>query len=791
MNPPEVVASTRSDIEGTLQILDPRGEGVSDPDTSGSVLDSSEALRLMRRLRDWRYEELRRQDVNRRMMAIDHDFYDHIQWQQDHAAELEDRGQAPLTYNRLQLTVDFLVGMQVKTRLDWLILPRREDDDDQAQIKTQCFKYVMDVNLAEYKQTEVVRDCVKGGVGYIEIGAETDPTKETIYIRWESWRNVWIDSRSKSPDYNEDARYIIRDKWIDSDIARQMWWGRRDVILRGTMRSVYDQAFEENIELDEENDFSDAYRYVQTASWNSVENRRPRVLISECWYKVPKRMQYLQGGALHGQPYDPKSEVHKLAVFADHSRVITTMTQCMRYAFWCAAGLLQEGESPYKHGMFPIQPLFFRRRNRDNLPYGQIRGVRDAQEDLNQRRSRALWRSSTRRLEYEADTFEDEDEVITQIARPDARIKVKAGKLGSYKITTDAELSEIDISLMKLDAEHIEYGSGVTNEALGRETNAVSGTAIGKRQDQTNITSAPFFSYFNLWFKNQGSMILSLMEQFWTEEKIVRVTDESQKPQFLTVNKQTFNDTTGVWEMENDVTRDAADFIVASQDYKDSIREALFETFMELVGKMPPQLALQLLDIAVELHPDVPNKKLVLSRIRKIAGLPDPDGVQTPQEVAAAQQQAAVANAVQQNQLETLDANLALLRAKVVETQKKGLRLDTQNIKDTVTAIFEAIQAGQAIAEIPQATPAADQVLQGAGFQDAGGGGLQLNDPPAIQSISAAGVPTHVPITLPVIPAGQGGAAPSTMLPTAPRQAAGAQAGIQTVRPDSVPGGAQ
>ena len=51
-------------------------------------------------------------------MAIDHDYYDHLQWREEDAQLLMDRGQAPLVFNESRQTIDWVSGMQKRMRMD-------------------------------------------------------------------------------------------------------------------------------------------------------------------------------------------------------------------------------------------------------------------------------------------------------------------------------------------------------------------------------------------------------------------------------------------------------------------------------------------------------------------------------------------------------------------------------------------------------------------------------------------------------------------------------------------------
>jgi hypothetical protein len=61
---------------------------------------------------------------------MDADFYDNLQWSPDDAQILKDRGQMPLVFNEVAPMVDWLIGTQRRTAVDWRVLPRSEDDVD-------------------------------------------------------------------------------------------------------------------------------------------------------------------------------------------------------------------------------------------------------------------------------------------------------------------------------------------------------------------------------------------------------------------------------------------------------------------------------------------------------------------------------------------------------------------------------------------------------------------------------------------------------------------------------------
>ena len=184
-------------------------------------METPEIRKELRQLLNWFYYERDRQALNRLEMSMDHLFYDNEQWDVHDAAILRERGQLPLVYNEIAPMVDWLIGTERRTRVDWKILPRTEDDVDSADIKTKVLKYVSDINRVQFARSRAFADAIKGGVGWVDDGVRDDPTQDIIYSKYEDWRNVLWDSNSYELDLS-DARYIFRWRWVDEDIACAM-----------------------------------------------------------------------------------------------------------------------------------------------------------------------------------------------------------------------------------------------------------------------------------------------------------------------------------------------------------------------------------------------------------------------------------------------------------------------------------------------------------------------------------------------------------------------------------------
>ena len=285
---------------------------------------------------------------------------------------------------------------------------------------------------------------------------------------------------------------------------------------------------------------------------------------------------------------------------------------------------------------------------------------------------------------------------------------------------------------MDRNVQHIRNVSGITAENLGRQTNASSGVAITARQEQGSVSTTQMFD--NLRFSVQliGEMELSNIEQFYTEQKVVRITGVKGQAKFEEINTPDENG-----NIINDVTKFQTDFVVSEQDYKSSLRQAMFESLFDITGRlaqMNPQVALNLLDLVIEMA-DLPNKQQLVDRIRSLNGQADPDAEETPEAAQAKQQATEAQNMQQQITMETMRNQMAKL---VAETDK----LDAQAMSERIKALYGALQAGQIVSAVPQAAAVADEIAKGAGFKSYNQGAQQaINQaatisPEALQGIN-------------------------------------------------------
>lgn len=687
---------------------------------STNKLDDHANVNMFKRLMGHYSRELEIQSDNRIEMGIDEDFYDNEQWTDVDKQTLIDRGQSPFVFNVIATTINWVLGTEKRGRTDYKILPRRKEGSKSAEAKSKILKYLSDVNMSNFHVSRAFKDAIVVGIGWLEAGVQDEDDGEPIYDRYESWRNILADSLATEMDFS-DGRYQFRTKWVDSDIAKSLFPKRKGVIERSSSNS-YDYLRSLDGTGDELMD--SAEEEFSNVPYSGVDGGvyiRDRVRLIEAWFRKPAVDHYVIGGDFHGEIYDPLSEGHRDDVILGRAQVLPKTRMRMHVAIMCDAGLLFMSKSPYRHNRFPFTPIWCYRRGRNGLPYGMVRGMRDPQSDINKRISKAQYILSSSKTIMDEGAVDDLDEFAEEVARPDAIIVKKPGK--SLDINVDRDLAPAHLDLMSRSVQMIQQQSGVTDENLGRTTNATSGKAIIARQDQGSLSTASIFDNLRMARQLHGEKMLSLTEQFMRHQKEFRITNMRGNPDYITVND-------GL--PENDIVRTKADYIISEDDFNATIRQNQVAELMDLFNALAgtaPQIVLASIDLLVEMM-DVPQREEIVKRIRQITGAEDPDADPNNPDPESQQRQEAKAKE-QQFQERMAMAELADKEASAAEKQAKATKTGAEvnkiqaeisrilsevagaNVETQVRALEAAasIMGGKALAGV------ADTVLQEAGYQ--------------------------------------------------------------------------
>lgn len=679
--------------------------------------EQGDNTQLLRQLSDWWYDARDRHAQNRLEQDTDAAFYDGEQWTLEEIQALAARNQAPLVFNKIKMAVDWLIGTERRARVDWAVRPRTQEDTEPAKAKQAFLKYLDGTNGFAWERSQAFADAVKVGVGWTDETVTGNPDDPPVLLERESWRNVWYDPHSRHLALR-DGRYIHRKRTLDLEYAIAMFPG-----MEGVLTSAANAEGRTGFDMDD--DYADEnipQMWLKADDWGrtrvsrnwagiSPYGLRQRVTVIETQYRKPiaaKRMK--SRDHLNGQWFDPTNpDLMKLYEQGAIS-LSDTVRQKVHYALWVPTSVLRTGPMPFRHDRFSLTPYWAFRRDKDGMPYGVVRQVRDAQSDYNKRMSKAQFHLAANQVIADEDAIDDVDELAHQAAKPDGIMLLKSARSGAgskrFEILRGETLAASQAQLAEVAATHIHDGTGVNREQLGRDTNAQSGRAIQAKQSEGALTTAELFDNYRMAFQLSGQKALSLSEQYVTGPMEFRVTQDQASLQWMAINTPVWNPETGAYDWQNDITKHQADFAVDAQDYRETMRLAMAEQLMETIGQLDPQIGLQLLDLAVDLT-DLPGKDVLVKRIRALNGQQDPAAKDDPESQMARQQQEQQRQ--QEQELATRERS-----AKVAKEEGAAKKLLADAEAQRVTTQAKALETAGLIAQSLPLAATADQVIANA-----------------------------------------------------------------------------
>lgn len=705
----------------------------------------------------WFVAEAAKQGPNRARMAKCEAAYDSEQWSREDAAEVEARGQNPVVYNEIKPAIDWMIGTERRSRVDFYVVA--EDDgqeaEDDATNKTKLLKYLDDTNRAGFERSYAAEDMFKAGVGWLEVGLRGDRTGVPIFVGAESWRNILWDSNDRRRDLS-NARYLFRIKIVDFDVALAIFPDKREQLERciqeGDDLSVFTSWMSGSgliSGLDAFGANSDEIDFI-TPKPVGLFNPRRRVMLLECWSREPQRRPASEDGL-----GDPVTFKMRVSIMTEHDTLI-------------------EAWSPFNHDQFPFIPLWAYINRRTGLPYSPILPLLGPQEALNHRMSKAIMEAASNQMLIEEDAVGeamDIDEIREELNAPDGIAVFRSGALSGNRIRErpTAGAATQQLMLAERDKSQMRSASGVTADNRGEQSNVVSGKAVIAKAEQGGLLTAELFDNLLLARQIEGELTLSMAEQFVRAPLTIRVAGEGRKVERTRINQPQADGT-----YLNDITARRAHFTVGEQAWKQSYAESAFASLMEVLTQLAaaaPNVVINLLDLVFDMHPNLPRKKALMDRIRAVNGQQDPDGKLTPEQMQAQQDMAAKAKA-------QYEATMAQIQADIQEAVAKGEKLIADAMKSRLESLYISAQAAQTLAQMPGATPVADELLRAAGFKDAGATGDVIEPGTVPQQPQTTEVPPVDPSLGPQPPAD--GTAPP------PLQGDGEAQGIETVAPDGV-----
>ena len=591
------------------------GRGPSAPRKAPSRgVDDGPARAVSKLKKDFTNSVANKHAENREAAELERYFHG-VQWTTEQLKTLSDRGQPPVTFNRIKRKINTVCGIIEKMRQDpkaYSRNPQRQAEDG-AEIATKVLRYALGWEWND-TSTEVARKCAIRGISGVECvmipGDDGDPELEWDIV---DQRDFFYDSHSVKEDFS-DARFMGTTKWVDIDEAIDRF-----------------PDFEEDLET-----FVDSNPVVEydrgderwQISWTDKDRKRVRLV--DHWY--------MKGSTWH-------------------------------YAIYCGTVVLEFGESIYfderKRSVHKYEMLSYE-VDQDGDRYGAGRDLKSPQDEVNQRRSKALHQLSSRKIIADAGAVDDVELARREYARADGWVTKNPGKEVIPEDTAAQAVVEGNLQLLQeAKAEIDTYGPNPG--LISVDIPADSGRAIQLLQAAGIAELGTFMSAYKQWKLRVYRKTWNTVQKLWEAPRWIRVTDDENLAQFVQVNGWEKDPVTGQVQVLNQLA--ALDVDILIEEGPDSIT-TMADTFDTLIamgkggGQVPPEMLIEL----------SPLPSSVKQRIL---------------------QQLAVAQQPKPMDQQAMMLQLQLLQAQVTELQSKAMLNQSKAQAEGVKAQADVIKAQQ------------------------------------------------------------------------------------------------
>jgi len=582
-------------------------------------------------------------------------YYRGQQWDDFDMQQLDDQGRPALTINTILPTINAVLGEQSTKKADIQFKPRGGGNQEVADVLTMVYQQIADNNKLDWIENQVFSDGLIQDRGWFDVRIDfSDHIRGEVRIESKDPLDILIDPDAKHYDprtWNE----IFETKWMSLDEIEEVYGQDKADKLRilaetGTTLGADSMEYEEERYGD-----TDEHNYGQQFPGDPDNARMLRSIrvIERQYYRLKDCMFYLDPvtGDMREVPYNWSKK--KREQFADQFGldILEKTVRKVRWTVTADTVVLFDDWSPYKH--FTLVPYFpyFRR----GKPFGMVRNLLSPQEQLNKITSQELHIVNTTAnsgwiVENGSLSGMTADDLEEHGAETGLVLEFNRGSTPPAKIPPNQIPTGLD-RLGQKAAANIKQISGITDAMLGMDSAEVSGVAIQQKQNRgSTLLQVPLT---NLAKTRQylAESILDLVQSFYTEERIIQVTDEEDpyKPR----KSMRVNQMTPEGQVVNDLQLGEYDVVVSQAPARDNFDEMQFAEAISLrqVGVPIPD------DMIVE-YSHMSRKADIADRIRKQQGTAPPT-----------QQQIEMQKFQMESQIRAAQLEIAKLEAEVANIQ--------------------------------------------------------------------------------------------------------------------------
>ena len=680
-------------------------------------------------------------------------------------------GIPPAMENLIGPAIEAIQGYEVATRRDWRVTASGQPGGkDVAEAINYRLNQAERTSKADAACSEAFRPQIAVGIGWVEVGRNSDPFGDPYRCRTVHRNDIHWDMTSGSTDPDE-WRFLRRQRWLrperllpifpqHADLIRAygregaQWWTTSSIEQYGGAPTGLNNAWDE------------------ARAWTIHENRHynattKEVCIAELWYRRWVDVGIIESPDGRKVEFDTKNPAHVAALAQGMVKYTRAVVPRVRRAFWLGPHLLDDSPTPYTHKHFPYVPFFGFLEDSTGVPYGYVRNLIFQQDTLNSGTAKLRWGMSAVRTERTKGAVAMTDaQFRATVGRLDADIVLDAGHMSQagarFEVKRDFQLSDTQLALLENARQAIQRISPAASPALsGRRGTATSGIQEQTQVEQANQGLARVMARFAEARTMIGDMLMAMIvEDMGDQEQTVIIEGDAIRQDRTVVINKPETDAAGYRYLSNDVQRTR--LMVSLQDVPSSpsFRTQQLNSMSEAVKALPPQYQAAALPFMVSLM-DVPFHRELVEALRAVGSQETPEAVEQRIKKEVADALARAGNDLKARELD--------IKERMSDAQIKQYM--AQAVQTGVQAAFSAMQAGAQVAMNPAIAPVADAIMKASGYQLPNPAGVDPNFPTPAQAAAPAN-----PAAPPAVRENT-----SPAFPPVPQQAESGMDGIETL----------
>lgn len=544
-------------------------------------------------------------------------FYDGDQLSTEEKTSLRARNQPEVVINLIKPRIDGVIGDFLGKRVMMRAFDRGTQDFETAKHITEALRYIEDQTRFDEQESQVAEDLFIGGVGWYKEHLEFDFLEPEIRISYRSNDDIVVDRRSRRRDL-KDAKRLYETVWVEVEDLVELY-PEHAAMIRAAADRAPQSLTGDNLPIKGTSYIGDDYAQSSNVGPDTgfdfesfIDPKRKRLRLINIWERVQKRIEF----AFHPDFKEGVVELSDLTAeerktlknsFPDFQTFVRTRWE-LNSGMFIANKILEDKQNVREHdseGKFPFaRAVGHITKGDERKPYGMVKQYISPQEEYNKRRSKLLHKLNTNRILAEEGAFAKGsiETARREAARPDGVVLFANGR--QVNIDSD-QPTQTDLLMLQQANNEIE-ASGISKEFVGTENAELSGKAINLRQAGGQKMLRAFYAGLRSARRHIFRIVLEDMQQFWTSEKLIRITDDP-KAGGVILNQRVSDEQTGETVILNSLKLGKYDIKIDEDLETPNQRKETFQQLANLGGvalKSGEPFPLELLIKAS----DLPNK---------------------------------------------------------------------------------------------------------------------------------------------------------------------------------------